>query len=95
MKHCKFILAFIMAVVALGVKAQSSGLYAVGGFNGWAIDSPAVFNYDNGVYTLDIDFTSSEIFKISTVNTTGKPDSWSDFDSGSLNPIAQIALNTR
>lgn len=94
MKQCKFILAFIMAVVALGVKAQSSGLYAVGGFNNWAIDSPAVFNYDNGVYTLDIDFTSSDIFKISTVNTTGKPDSWGDFDSGSLSPIAEISLNT-
>lgn len=94
MKRFKFIFAFILAALALGANAETSGLYAVGGFNNWDIANPAVFNYENGVYTLAIDFTSSDIFKISTVNTTGKENGWDDFDTGSLNTIAPVRLNT-
>lgn len=67
-------------------------LYAAGGFNGWNTLEPAEFRYADGVYSLEIDFSDNDKFKISTVKgQTGN--GWSEFDAGTLSYSGEAAVN--
>lgn len=73
----------------LGSNAQEP-LYACGAFNGWDALNPVAFTYSEGLYTLEIDFTDSDLFKISsTKGLTGN--GWSEFDEGTLYPTGSLS----
>ncbi|MCM1005562.1 MAG: CotH kinase family protein [Prevotella sp.] len=88
----KFLLSIILLIAGLYNANAQEPLYAVGGFNGWDPLNPAVFNYEDGLYTLEIDFSKNLEFKISTVKgTTGN--GWSEFDQGTLAIDGKIVLD--
>ena len=73
-------------LMASNISAQAA-LYAVGGSSAlgqWDPSNPAEFTYENGVYTLNLDESSSS-FKISTTKGT-----WDQFNAGNLTPNAAI-----
>ena len=73
-------------LLASNISAQAA-LYAVGGsaaLGNWDPSKPAEFTYSNGVYTLELDETSTS-FKISTAKG-----SWETFNAGNLTPKAAI-----
>lgn len=59
--------------------APTVNYYAVGGFQGWNVEQPAVFTFADGVYTLVAEKAST--MKISTL--TGN---WNDFNSATIAP---------
>ena len=79
----------MLAAGVLGTNAQEP-LYACGAFNGWDALNPVAFTYSEGLYTLEIDFTDSDVFKISsTKGLTGN--GWSEFDEGTLYPTESLS----
>ncbi len=81
-----------MAVTVFGTTAQEA-LYAVGGFNGWDAKAPLRFESNGGTFTADIDFSSSNEFKMSTVSGEGSEgNGWTEFDSGALKPTGNPTL---
>lgn len=73
-------------IICVGAFLQTFGatrvLYFVGGFNNWDISHPEVVLVDaSGLFEIDIDFSVSREFKLSSVNPEG---SWSIFDEGTL-----------
>ena len=73
-------------LLASNISAQAA-LYAVGGsaaLGSWNPENPAEFTFANGVYTLELDKTSTS-FKISTAKG-----SWDTFNAGNLTPNAAI-----
>lgn len=73
-------------LLASNISAQAA-LYAVGGsaaLGSWNPENPAEFTYANGVYTLELDETSTS-FKISTAKGN-----WDTFNTGNLTPNAAI-----
>ena len=73
-------------LLASNISAQAA-LYAVGGsaaLGSWNPENPAEFTFANGVYTLELDETSTS-FKISTAKG-----SWETFNAGNLTPNAAI-----
>ena len=77
-------------LLASNISAQAA-LYAVGGsdaLGNWDPFKAAEFTYANGVYTLELDETSTS-FKISTAKATASQD-WTTFNSGNLTPNAAI-----
>ena len=73
-------------LLASNISAQAA-LYAVGGsaaLGSWNPENPAEFTFANGVYTLELDETSTS-FKISTAKG-----SWDTFNAGNLTPNAAI-----
>lgn len=85
--------ALLTAATALGARAANS-LYATGGFNGWNVKAPAQFAQgDDGIFSLDIDFSSSREFKMSTATGAGAAgNGWTEFDTGALKPIADCTI---
>lgn len=73
-----------MAVAALMLPCLAKAqLYATGQFNNWNVLEPAEFIYSDGLYSLEIDFSESDSFKISTVKGVNG-NGWNDFDEGTL-----------
>lgn len=75
----------------ISVHAQKP-LYACGGFNGWNPKEPAEFSYSEGLYSLEIDFSEHDTFKLSTVKGVNG-NGWDDFDTGTLTLDAPATLN--
>lgn len=59
------------------VEIPTTNFYAVGGFQGWNVEEPAVFSYANGVYTLVAEKAST--MKISTL-----AGDWDSFNSATI-----------
>lgn len=77
-KFFRFSLFLTLLVICTMASAQTKALYAVGAFQGWDAENMTEFEYVDGLYTLDIDVTNSELeFKISTGNG-----SWESIDAG-------------
>ncbi len=75
--------------------AQAAGaaesIYFVGGFNNWDISHTEIATPDaDGIFEINIDFSSNREFKMSTVNPEG---SWTRFDEGTLYPSSSIKEN--
>lgn len=68
-------------------------LRACGSFQNWDPLKCEDFNYENGLYTLDIDFSKGASFKITTSDFDGvKPeDAWGIFDAGALSAVVLSA----
>lgn len=58
-------------------------VYAVGGFNNWDALAPRRFIYSEGLYKANIDFTSSNEFKLSTTRGSDG-NGWNQFDEGTM-----------
>lgn len=65
-------------------------VYAVGGFNNWDALAPRRFIYSEGLYKANIDFSSSNEFKLSTTRGSDG-NGWNQFDEGTMvytgNPV--------
>lgn len=82
MKFKSVVCLLLGLICALPLRARES-VYACGGFNGWDALNPAEFEYREGLYVLEIDFSLYQDFKISTSKgETGN--GWSEFDRGTL-----------
>ena len=90
MKH--IYLWVVMALMLGGTAAAQEPLYAVGGFNGWDARKPVQFTYADGLYTLEIDFSKSNEFKLSTTAGTAG-DGWGEFDKGTLYPTGTLEMD--
>ena len=88
----KFLLLSMALMMCISYTKAQEPLYACGGFNDWNPKSPAEFEYADGLYTLEIDFSQSRVFKISTVKGVSG-DGWTDFDQGTYAVEGDIEMN--
>ena len=82
---------FTCLCVAFHTFGATQSLYFVGGFNNWDISHPEVTTLNSdGIFEIDIDFSSNREFKMSTVDPHG---SWIRFDEGTLYSYSTIKEN--
>ncbi|MDE5996817.1 MAG: CotH kinase family protein [Muribaculaceae bacterium] len=86
-----FVAIFTCLSVAFQALGAPQSLYFVGGFNNWDISHPEIATPGaDGIFEIDIDFSSNREFKVSTVNPNG---SWTRFDEGTIYPVSSIQEN--
>lgn len=89
----KTIIAAILASLSVAFHAlgATESLFLVGGFNNWDISHPEISTLNaDGIFEVDIDFSTNRDFKMSTVNPEG---SWTRFDEGTIYPNSGIKEN--
>lgn len=68
-------------------------LYAVGPFNGWDARNPVPFEKEGDVFSITLDFSNDNAFKMSTVSgASSEGNGWTEFDSGALKPVEEPTL---
>lgn len=84
--------ALMLVTLILAIHFQAiAQLYVCGSFNNWDCVNPAAATLGpDGVYSIELDLTRGESFKMST----SKGGDWIAFDAGTLYPTAQIVAGT-